>query len=128
MAVKDFNRSDRVGDQIQRELATIIASQLDDPAGRNVTLSGVTVSKDLRNARVFVTTAQNDDREAALQSLNRAAGFLRRQLAARIRMKYLPRLQFRYDPTLDNAMHISALIDAARESDDAANSDDSTQG
>ena len=113
MSERDFSRIERVGDQIQRSLAEIMTVELSDPRVPPVTISGVEVSRDLRNARVFVTPPAEADPEQVLAAINRTAGFLRRRLGERVRLKYLPRLRFEYDPTLDRADRISALMQAA---------------
>ena len=112
-AKKEFSRAERVGDQIQRELAQLITRELGDPRVGRVTLSGVVVSPDLRHAKVFFTPAGEADACEVAAGLNRAAGYLRRRLGAIVRLKYLPRLTFAYDPTLDNATRIDGLLEAA---------------
>ena len=114
MKRSDFSRADRVADQIQRELAALIDRELGDPRVGAATLSGVEVSPDLRNARIFVTPAVDTDVEATIGGLTRAAGFLRRKLGERLHMKYLPALKFEYDSTLDTANRITELLEATQ--------------
>ena len=109
---KDFTRAQRVGDQIQRELAGIIAREVDDPRVGDVTLSGVDVSKDLGHAKVLVTVPVDADAEGCVGALNRAARFIRHRLAGRIRMRHMPSIRFEYDPTLDQANRLDALIES----------------
>lgn len=113
MRGRSTRRAERVGDQIQRELAGIIIRDLADPSVGPATLSGVDVSPDLRQAKVYVTPARNSDGQSTVAGLNRAAGFLRRRLGTRVHLKVLPRLRFEYDPTLDEAQRIDALLDEA---------------
>lgn len=113
MRGREFTRAERIGDQIQRELADLIARELSDPRLGRVTLSGVDVSRDLGNARVLVTPGSPEKAADSLAALNRASGLLRHRLGQRLRMRYVPRLHFEYDATLDEAMRISALIDSA---------------
>ena len=108
-------RAERVGDQIQRELAGIIGREVADPAVGRMTLSGVALSPDLRQAKVYVTPAEDSDGDRTIGGLNRAAGFLRRRLGTRLRLKHLPRLRFVYDPTLDDACRISELLVRSRD-------------
>ena len=103
-----------MGDQIQRELAGIIIRELEDPAVGSATLSGVDLSPDLRQAKVYVTPAKGSAGQDTIGGLNRAAGFLQRRLGTRIRLKVLPKLRFVYDPTLDEAQRISALLEEAK--------------
>jgi len=109
---KDFNRAQRVGDQIQRELAEVVARSVGDPRVEGVTLSAVDVSRDLGNAKVFVTLPAGVDPKPAVKALNGAAGYLRRRLAERLHMRYMPSLRFVHDATLEQATRVSMLIES----------------
>jgi len=113
MGIKEYSRSERVADQIQREVAEIIAQELEDPRIGRVTVSGSSISKDLSNATLYVTLPADGDVKRALEGLNRASGFVRRRLGQRVRMRYIPRLRFAHDATLDRATRVGELIDAA---------------
>jgi ribosome-binding factor A len=107
-------RSQRVGDQIQRELAALLAGEVKDPRVGRVTLTHVEVAPDLSHARVYFThlagKAQARDAEAAL---SRTAGFLRSQLSHRLDLYTVPQLKFVYDDSIESGMRLSSLIDAA---------------
>jgi ribosome-binding factor A len=113
MGVKEYSRSERVADQIQREVAEIITQELEDPRVQRVTVSGSSISKDLSNATLYITVPADGDVERALEGLNRASKFVRRRLGQRVRMRYVPRLRFAHDVTLDRATRVGELIDAA---------------
>jgi len=113
MGIKDYSRSERVADQIQREVAEIIAQELADPRIGRVTVSGSSLSKDLSNATLYITMPADGDVQLVLEGLNRASGFVRRRLGQRVRMRYVPRLRFAHDETLDRATRVGELIDAA---------------
>jgi len=120
---RDYARSRRVGEQIQRELAELIRDEVRDPRVGSVTVSEVRVSRDLGYADIMVTQL-GASAEASLEMvdvLNHAAGFLRSQLARRLRMKRMPALRFHFDETFDRGAHISRLIEevAAAEGHDA---------
>ena len=108
-----YSRSVRVADRIQREIALLVAREVADPRVGEVTVSGVDLSPDMRQARVLVTPGRESDGDASVEALNRAAGFLRSRLGRRIRMRRLPRLLFEHDRTLERALRIDALIDGA---------------
>jgi len=114
MRSQDFSRSRRVADQIGRELASLLLEEVDDPRLRGVTVSGVDLSPDMRNATVFVTFPQHADPAPLLRALGRASGLLRRGLGKRIRLKFLPALRFAHDTTLDRADHIERLLRGAK--------------
>lgn len=115
---KDYPRSYRVADQIQRELAGLIRTEVKDPrVPSTITVAGVELTRDLSSAKVFVSMfdIENDaeTREQAVVALNKAAGFLRRQLGKKMRLRIVPTLSFRYDVVQENASRISSLIDQA---------------
>ncbi|PWG63567.1 30S ribosome-binding factor RbfA [Sediminicurvatus halobius] len=122
---KDFPRTRRVADQVQRELAGLIRDEVRDPRVGSVTVSEVQVSRDLAYADVHVT-GLGMDAEASREmtaALNHAAGFLRSQLARRLRLRTVPALRFRHDEAFDRGARLSRLIDDAV-ADDASRRDD----
>ena len=111
---RDYPRSRRIADQVQRELSEIIRLELKDPRVGMITITDVDVSPDNKNARIFFTVLGGEERvEDATEGLRRAAGFLRSCLARRFEMRSVPQLEFRYDASVERGMRISQLIDAA---------------
>lgn len=112
---RDFSRSRRVGDQIQRELAELIRDEVRDPRVGAVTVSQVTVTRDFAHGEVLVTQLGAGEEESLgmVEALNHAAGFLRTQLARRLRLRKVPALVFRYDASFDRGARVSRLIDDA---------------
>ncbi|WP_237055219.1 30S ribosome-binding factor RbfA [Microbulbifer sediminum] len=124
---REFHRADRVADAMRRELAQLIQREVRDPRLGMVNVNDVEVSRDLASAKVFVTFVGEDDRSkinTSMQVLNKAAGFLRSQLAREIQMRTIPRLQFRYDETSVRGQELSALIEKAVKSDRSHHADD----
>ncbi len=119
---KDYARTDRVAEQIQRELAELIRLEVKDPRVRMVTLTGVEVARDYSHAKVFYTTLQGSDK-AVQQGLERAAGFLRSQLAHAMKLRVIPQLHFVYDASVERGAKLSQLIDQAIASDRASHHD-----
>lgn len=108
---KEFSRTQRVGGQIQRELAQMIQQEVRDPRVGFVTISDVEVSRDLTHAKVFVTVLDpKQSVDETLQALNRAGGFMRRLLGKRIIMRVVPELHFVYDSSLDTGARVDALL------------------
>src|SRR5882672_2367497 len=97
----------RVADQIQRELSGFLRSELKDPRVGMITLTGVEVSPDLGHAKVFFTTLGD------AESLAPAAGFLRSELARRLKLRVTPGLRFVHDPSVEHGARLSKLIDDA---------------
>jgi ribosome-binding factor A len=113
---KDFARTDRIAEQIQRELADLIRLEVKDPRVRKVTLTGVEVTNDHAHAKVFYTSLDGDS-PVLHQGLERAAGFLRSQLAHAMKLRITPQLHFVYDASIERGSHLSQLIDQAVASD-----------
>jgi len=111
--VADSRRA-RIADQIQRELAEAIRLELRDPRVGLVTLTGVELSGDQAHAKVFFTVlgAESAARDAA-EGLQRAAGFLRSQLAHRLTTRKVPELHFEFDESVERGVRLSRLIDEA---------------
>ncbi|CAK0763679.1 30S ribosome binding factor [Gammaproteobacteria bacterium] len=111
---KEFSRSLRLGDQIQRELAELLEREVKDPQIGMVTVTAVKVTRDLAHAKVYVTVlGDSEATRESLRALQRASGFLRSALAARLRVRIVPALHFVYDASVERGMRIGALIDAA---------------
>ena len=117
---RGFKRTDRIADQIQRDLAVVLQREIQDPRVGMVTVSGVKVSKDLAFADVYVSfmgvNSETDCRES-VRVLEHASGYLRSVLAREIDLRSMPRLRFHYDSTLVNGARISRLIDEAMTDD-----------
>lgn len=106
---KVFSRSDRVAEQIQRELADLLQFEVKDPRVSMVTVTEVEVSGDMAHAKIFYTASQGTPE--LQKGLEKTAGFLRSQLAKRLLLRTVPQLHFSYDSSIDHGMHISKLID-----------------
>ncbi len=103
------NRGYRVADQIQRDLAELIARELKDPRVGMVTINAVEVTPDYAHAKVFFSLLTGDPEEAT-QGLNAAAGFLRNGLFKRLHIHTVPTLHFVFDRTTERASDMNALI------------------
>lgn len=130
-------RMQRVADQIQRELATLIQMEVSDPRVGMVSVTGVEVSRDLAHAKVYVTVLNTLGEDGVLnretladpgeldqlevqqniKALNKAAGYLRTLLAKRINLRSVPKLQFYYDASIQRGQELSSLIDSALAAD-----------
>ena len=105
-------RPQKVADLIQRELADLLRREVRDPRVGMVTLTAVDVSPDLSHAKVFFTILEKEKQSETTRALQRAAGFLRSQLAHRMRMYTTPELRFAYDESVERGDHLSRLIDS----------------
>ncbi len=122
--MKEYPRKLRVGTQLQMELAVLIRDCLSDPRVKGVTVTGVEVASDLRNANVSVSLLGDDQQlKDAIKGLNGASGKLRHELGSRLKLRSVPSLHFSPDLALREGDRISALIRTAV-ADDERHSDD----
>ena len=117
-----FERSDRVAQQVLRELADLLRFHLKDlriaPKLTLVTLTAVELTPDYAHAKVFYTSmADPASNELIAQGLQHSATFLRRELGRRVRIHHVPELHFVFDPSVQEGARLSKLIDEAVESD-----------
>ena len=113
---KDFSRSDRVAEQVRRELADLLQFEVKDPRVGMVTITEVEVSGDMAHAKIFYSAPVQDNSQAMAElqkGLEKSAGFLRSQLGKRMLLRTVPQLHFIYDTSIDQGMKISRLIDEA---------------
>jgi ribosome-binding factor A len=135
-------RAQRVADQIQRELATLIQMEVNDPRVGMISVTAVDVSRDLSFANVHVTVmnslsgagmsnssgleGQGEldklDIEENLKALNKASGYLRTLLAKKVKLRAVPRIQFHYDDSVNRGHRLSSLIDKALAADQDSHS------
>jgi|JI8StandDraft_1071087.scaffolds.fasta_scaffold47060_2 ribosome-binding factor A len=114
-------RMQRLADQIQREIAGLIRSELKDPRLGMVTISAVKVSKDMGYAEIYVTVLGkelNVDYAPSLAVLNNAAGFLRGALGKSLQVRMIPRLRFHYDEVVVRGNRMAELIHQAIDADE----------
>ena len=109
---KGQGRPQRLGDLIQREVSDLIREEVRDPRVGMITITSVDVSPDLSHAKVFFTVLEKQKLADTLAGLGRSAGFLRSQLAKRIKMYTTPQLRFVYDESVEQGDRISRLIDS----------------
>ncbi|WP_409523760.1 30S ribosome-binding factor RbfA [Nitrincola sp. MINF-07-Sa-05] len=116
---RDFKRTDRIADQIQRDLAMLLQREIKDPRLGMVTISYVKVSKDLGYSDIYLTVlplGDQDESEVVSESvavLNNAAGFLRKELSRSIKLRVMPQLRFHFDESVDRGRRLHSLIEKA---------------
>ena len=111
---KSFSRKDRVNEQIRRELADLIRTEIKDPRIGMISLTAVEITADYAHAKVFYTSlAGEEGRPLIEEGLKRSSGFLRRELGRRVRIHTTPELHFVFDGSLERGSNLSKLIDEA---------------
>jgi len=106
-----FIRSNRVSHTIHRAISNIIESELQDSRIGMVTVTGVDLGKDLKNARVYVSVLGDDkDAELSINILNKASSYIRARISEKVVLKYIPAIKFYYDSSMVDGMHINKLL------------------
>jgi ribosome-binding factor A len=126
---KDNPRARRLGEQIQRELTDLLRRDVKDERIGNVTITAVSVTGDLRTARVYYLVFGKDGPDAKVQrGLVSAAGFLRNALSRSLMIRYTPTLSFELDTSIEHGVRLTQLIDSVNRPDSSAASGSSTAG
>jgi len=122
---REFPRTRRVAEQIQRELAELIRDDLNDPRLGMVSISAVEVSRDMSHAKVYVSVLGNEEQSTgSVTVLNHAAGFLRHKLGKSMHIRVIPEMRFYLDRSLEEGARLGALINEAIASDRHGGDDD----
>ncbi|RJQ42306.1 MAG: 30S ribosome-binding factor RbfA [Nitrospiraceae bacterium] len=105
-----YKRSQRVSDLIREEIADIIMNKVKDPRLGFVTVTGAKITEDLKIATIYLSILKEEEKEATLEMINSAKGFIRAELAKRLKMKFIPALTFRIDESLEYGNRIEKLL------------------
>jgi ribosome-binding factor A len=106
-------RVQRIADRIREELSEMMLQEVQDPRLVGISITDVTVDRELAFAEVYVSAVEGSERSGEiLQGLSHAGGFLRSELAKRVELRTFPRLRFHWDPTPERAEHIEQLLDS----------------
>ena len=114
---REFSRSQRMAEQIRRELAEIVRDELKDPRMGLCSFTAVKLSRDMSHAVVYCTVLDDALRDDTLETLNHATGFIRSQIASRIRARTVPVLKFVNDDSVERGEAMEELISKAIKSD-----------
>lgn len=113
------HRPNRLAETLKEEISQLIRVELKDPRIGFVTLTSVDVADDLAHAKVYVSVLGTEDEgKASLEALNRAAGFVRSEIGKRVRLRHVPAIVFKYDPSIQHGAHIMKLLRDVGVSDD----------
>ncbi len=106
-----FKRADRVAELIRSDMSEIITKEVNDPRLHSVTITSVKISDDLRNAKIyFVEMGKDDCSDEIKAGLNKAAGFIRRELGKRLQLRFVPELMFIHDTSFGYGNRIEKLL------------------
>ncbi len=106
-------RSERTSKLIQREISGLLEREINDPRlSKLISVTEVTLSPDMKYAKIFVSTLSSevDNKEEMMAGFNKASGFLRRELASHLKLKYTPQLSFHYDDSIERGARLLKLM------------------
>ncbi len=111
MNIKPFARADRVGGLIHESLSKLLQKSISDPRLESVSITGIKVSPDLKLAKVyFVISDHISTKEEAFAGFKKAKGFIKYSLAQKLKLRYMPDLQFYYDDSIDYGFHMNSVF------------------
>jgi len=105
------NRAKRVGELIRREVGQMLLKEIKNPGIGFVTVTGVEMSQDVRYGKIYISIYGNEEeKKKTMAALESATGFIRREIGRRIKLRFCPELQFRYDSSIEYAAHIDEVL------------------
>ncbi|MEW6068208.1 MAG: 30S ribosome-binding factor RbfA [Nitrospirota bacterium] len=110
-----YKRSQRVRDLLREEVADIITHRLKDPRIGFLTVTGVDVSDDIKVSKVYVSILRDEDKETTLEILNSAKNFIRTELSKRLRMKFIPSVEFKLDTSIEYGFKMEKILKELKE-------------
>jgi len=109
--MKSFQRSDRVGGLIKKNLSDLLQRKIKDPRLQMTTITNVKMSSDLRHARIyFIKSGGEKSKVEAIEGFKNALGYVKRTLARQLGLRYMPELKFFYDESFDHGSHIDKVL------------------
>ena len=114
---REFSRSERMAEQLRRELAEIVRDEINDPRLGFVSFTEVRMSRDLSHAVIYCSVLNSEDQVKSIEVLNRAVGFVRKEIARRIRARIVPTLKFVIDDSVTRGVAMDELISEAIKND-----------
>ena len=125
---REFSRSERMAELLRRELAEIVRDEIKDPRLGFITFTEVRMSRDLSHAVIYCSVLNSEDQAESIEVLNRAVGFIRKEVARRIKARIVPTLKFAIDDSIIRGEAMDSLISKAMQNDkshDETDDDDS---
>jgi len=117
-------RHEKVEHAVQREVSTIIHDELKDPRLGFVTITRVELTMDLRSAKIFFSVlGKEQEYKKTQEALNSALGFIRKQIAQRIKLRYVPEIMFRKDDSVEYSVRIQEILQEIKQKDDTEKTD-----
>ncbi|MDD2371401.1 MAG: 30S ribosome-binding factor RbfA [Firmicutes bacterium] len=108
--IKKHHRSQRLEGELMKVLAEIIREDLKDPRLHMITITDVSVAKDLSFAKIFISHLEEDKAKAGLEALNKGKGFIRKQIGMKLKLRIVPEIAFYIDDTLNYSLKINKIL------------------
>lgn len=121
----EFSRSERVAEEIKKAVSQIINNEIKDPRVSGlISVTKVEMTKDLRHAKIFLSIyGEESEKQKVFEGLKNAEGFIRKELAHRVRMKFIPEISFKMDESIEYGIHIYKLLEEVQKQEDNGNED-----
>ncbi|AYO30511.1 30S ribosome-binding factor RbfA [Biomaibacter acetigenes] len=121
----EFSRSERVAEEIKKAASQIINNEIKDPRVSGlISVTKVEMTKDLRHAKIFLSIyGEESEKQKVFEGLKNAEGFIRKELAHRVRMKFIPEISFKIDESIEYGIHIYKLLEEVQKQEDNGNED-----
>lgn len=121
----EFSRSERVAEEIKKAVSHIINNEIKDPRVSGlISVTKVEMTKDLRHAKIFLSIyGEESEKQKVFEGLKNAEGFIRKELAHRVRMKFFPEISFKIDESIEYGIHIYKLLEEVQKQEDNGNED-----
>ncbi len=115
----DFSRNERIAEEIKKVISQIISNDLKDPRVDGlISVTKVEVTKDLRHATIFISLyGDKTKKDTTFEVISNAKGYIRRELAGKIRIKYIPEISFKMDESIEYGIHINKLLEKVKNQD-----------
>ncbi|MFD3156566.1 30S ribosome-binding factor RbfA [Haloimpatiens sp. FM7330] len=113
-------RGGRINEQLRKEISNIIQTQIKDPRINSmISVTKVDVTRDLRYAKVYVSIfGKDENKEETVKILKKSSGFIRREVGRKVSLRYTPEIIIELDNSIEHGMHIDALLEKIKESDE----------
>lgn len=115
---RQYKRTDRLGELIKKEMWDLIVREIKDPRIGFISITDVILSKDMRQAKVYVSIyGKEEEKKESFKGLNSASGFIQAELGRRLRLRYAPKLNFFLDSSIEQGSHICNLLNGLSKDD-----------
>lgn len=125
--MRPFSRSDRVSGQIQKTLSDLLHKEIKDPRVEGAMITGVKMARDLKSARIYFVMPRaagesEEIKKDAVKGFHSALGYIKRTLAGKLGLRYMPDLKFYYDDSFEHGARIEAVLKTLKQDDESDNS------